>query len=237
MARPTADTILTLPEGGGLQAALATPGTDGPHPAVLLVHEAWGVTGDMRAMASRFADHGYVAAVPDLYSAGARAACLVRVLADYTKGCRGSTLDLLDGARHAVAARDDVDPDRLAVFGVCLGGGFALAFAVDRGLRAAAVNYGKVPTRTSDLDGVCPVVASYGGRDLVYRHNADRLGTHLDALGVTHDIHTYDHAGHAFLSRTPPLVARLPSPMHVGYDEDAAEDTWRRILDFFREHV
>jgi carboxymethylenebutenolidase len=215
----------------------ASPDTAGAHPAVLLVHEAWGVTDDMRAMASRFADHGYVAAVPDLYSAGARAICLTQVLVDYSRGCRGATLDRLDEARQALAARHDVDPDRLAVFGVCMGGGFALAFAVDRGLRAAAVNYGKVPRRADELRGVCPVVAAYGKRDLVYRHHADRLEAHLTQLGVPHDVRTYDTAGHSFLSRTEPLVARLPSPMRVGYDEAAAEHTWRRIFDFFEEHV
>ena len=98
-----------------------------------------------------------------------------------------------------------------------------------------------VPSGRSALDGVCPVVASYGAKDRVAgRAMADRLERHLSALGVPHDIKTYESAGHSFFSKVDGWqgwIARIPTPMRVGYEERAAEDAWRRMLDFFAEHV
>jgi carboxymethylenebutenolidase len=69
---------------------------------------------------------------------------------------------------------------------------------------------------------------------------ARRLESHLAALGVPSDVKTYPHAGHSFFSKVEGWqgwLARMPSPMAVGYDEDAAEDGWQRMLAFFDEHV
>jgi carboxymethylenebutenolidase len=97
-----------------------------------------------------------------------------------------------------------------------------------------------VPSDRSKLDGVCPVVASYGAKDrVVGRDMAERLERHLSALGVPHDVKTYDGAGHRSSreSTAGGWLARVPTPMAVGHDEDAAEDGWRRMLAFFDEHV
>jgi carboxymethylenebutenolidase len=127
------------------------------------------------------------------------------------------------------------------VAGFCQGGGFALVAGAQPGFAAAAVNYGVVPSQRSRLDGVCPVVASYGGSDRVVGAGmARRLERHLQELGVAHDVKTYEHAGHSFFSQVDGWqgwLARVPTPMAVGYDEEAAEDGWRRMLAFFDEHV
>ena len=85
------------------------------------------------------------------------------------------------------------------------------------------------------------MVASYGAKDrLVGRAMAKRLERHLSALGVPHDIKTYEAAGHSFFSRLDGWqgwLARVPTPMAVGYDEAAAEDGWKRMLAFFGEYV
>jgi carboxymethylenebutenolidase len=116
-----------------------------------------------------------------------------------------------------------------------------LIAATKPGFRAAAVNYGDVPKDRAKLDGVCPVVASFGGRDRLFGRNmAERLEAHLSALGVSHDVHTYDEAGHSFFSHHEGWqgwLARLPSPMAVGPDASASDDGWRRMLTFFDEHV
>jgi carboxymethylenebutenolidase len=167
--------------------------------------------------------------------------CLSRVLVDMTSGhVEREVADIL-AARAALAARDAVDAERIAVAGFCQGGGFALIAGTRGEFAAAAVNYGVVPSKRSHLDGLCPVVASYGAKDkIVGRKMAERLESHLVALGVPHDVKTYEHAGHSFFSEVDGWqgwLARLPSPMAVGYDEQTAEEAWRRMLDFFAEHV
>jgi carboxymethylenebutenolidase len=162
-------------------------------------------------------------------------------MTDMVRGAIDREIADILAARTALADRPDVDADRIAVAGFCLGGGFALIAATKPGFRAAAVNYGDVPKDRAKLDGVCPVVASFGSRDRMFGRNmAERLEAHLSALAVSHDIHTYDHAGHSFFSKHDGWqgqLARLPSPMAVGYDASACSDGWQRLLGFFDEHV
>jgi len=208
-----------LSDGRSLDAALAVPDGPGPHPAVLVIHEIFGLNDDMRRIARRFADNGYAALAPSLYSHGAKPVCLARVLRDHQRGCTGPTIDDIDAARRFLAERPGVDRDRTAVIGFCLGGGFALTYGTSGRVRAAAVNYGAVPEQQSALDGVWPVVGSYGGKDTRFLPSAERLERHLTALGVPHDVKVYPDVGHSFLSfdNMPGWMARLPSPMRMGY--------------------
>ena len=229
------------PDGASLSAELFTPGGEGPHPGVVLLHESFGLNDDLRRIAARFADAGYAVLAPDLYSHGRRIVCLSRVMVDMLSGAVAREIADIHATREALAARPEVDSERIAVAGFCQGGGFALIAGAQPGFSAAAVNYGVVPSERSHLDGLCPVVASYGGKDrIVGRGMAERLERHLSALGVPNDVKTYDRAGHSFFSQVDGWqgwLARVPTPMAVGYDAAAAEDGWQRMLSFFDEHV
>jgi carboxymethylenebutenolidase len=228
-------------DGSSLCTELFEPVGDGPHPGVLVLHESFGLNDDIRRIARRFADAGYAALAPDLYSHGSRIACLSRVIVDMLRGSVGREIADIRAARDALAERPGVDSGRIAVAGFCQGGGFALIAGTYPGFSAAAVNYGVVPSERSQLDGLCPVVASYGRKDrLVGAKVAEQLERHLVGLGVPHDVKTYEEAGHSFFSQVDGWqgwLARMPSPMAVGYNEAAAEDGWRRMLGFFDEHV
>jgi carboxymethylenebutenolidase len=232
---------VATPDGASLRAELFLPSGEGPHPGVVVLHESFGLNDDIRRIAGRFAQAGYAALAPDLYSHGTRIVCLSRVMVDMLSGSAAREIGDIHAAREALAAQPQVDSGRIAVAGFCQGGGFALVAGAQPGFSAAAVNYGVVPSERSQLDGLCPVVASYGGRDrVVGRKMAEQLERHLSALGVPHDVKTYDRAGHSFFSRVDGWqgwLARVPTPMAVGYDEQAAEDGWRRMLGFFEEHV
>ena len=232
---------IPLRDGARLHAEYFPAGGEAPGPAVVVLHESFGLNNDIRRIAARFAQEGYAALAPDLYSHGTRLVCLSRVLVDMLSGGLSREIEDIHAARAALAAMEEVDAERIAVAGFCQGGGFALVAATRPGFSAAAVNYGLAPADRSRLDGVCPVVASYGGKDrLVGRAVAERLERHLSALGVPHDVKTYDGAGHSFFSHVDGWqgwLARVPTPMAVGYDEETAEDGWRRMLAFFAEHV
>jgi carboxymethylenebutenolidase len=260
-----ADFAIALADGGTLEAELFLPGSDGRpgeasgqageasgqagevsgqagrHPGVLVLHESFGLNDDMRRIASRFADEGYAVLLPNLFSHGSRIVCLSRVMTDMVRGSIDREIADILAAREALAQREDVDADRIAVAGFCLGGGFALIAATKPGFKAAAVNYGDVPKDRTKLDSVCPVVGSFGSKDRMFGRNmAERLEAHLAALGVEHDIQTYDGVGHSFFSQHEGWqgwLARMPTPMMVAPDADAAEDGWRRMLGFFEEHV
>jgi carboxymethylenebutenolidase len=232
---------IRLADGASLRAEHFPAPGEGPHPGVVVLHESFGLNDDIRRIATRFAEAGYTALAPDLYSHGRRVMCLTRVIVDMLRGATSREIEDIHATRDALAAMPEVDAERIAVAGYCQGGGFALIAATRPGFSAAAVNYGVVPSERSQLDGVCPVVASYGAKDrLVGRGTAERLERHLDALGVVHDVKTYEGVGHSFFSDVggwQGWLARVPTPMAVGYDDGAAEDGWRRILTFFAEQL
>jgi carboxymethylenebutenolidase len=238
-----AELRVPVADGASVHAELFLPssGGAGPWPGVVVLHESFGLNDDIRRIAARFADAGYAAIAPSLYSHGRRIVCLSRVLVDMVRGSFAREIADILAVRDTLAAREDVDAARIAVAGFCQGGGFALIAGSEGGFSAAAVNYGEVPESREPLDGLCPVVASYGGRDRMFgREMAERLEGHMEALGVPRDVKVYDQAGHSFFNQHEGWqgwLARLPTPMSVGYDEAAAEDGWRRMLAFFSEHV
>lgn len=210
-----------------------------PAAAVMVIHEAFGLNDDIVAKCERLASMGYVALAPDLYAGrGPRPFCILKVMRELS-AARGRAFDDLDAARAWLCTLPEVDASRIGVIGFCMGGGFALLYAVRAPLGAAAVFYGAVPKDPEALRGVCPVVASFGGRDAVFRPHAERLQRALAQLGVEHDIKVYPEAGHSFMSKHRGLSARLFAygRMRIGYHPDAAEDSWRRIEAFFAKHL
>lgn len=233
------DVAVASPSGGSLNAALAVPAGSGPHPAVIVIHEIFGLNADIREKARRLAGMGYVAIAPDLLAPlGPKPICMVRAFRDLRAG-KGATFDNLEACREWLAGRADVDASRIGVVGFCLGGGFALLLATRGGLGAAGVFYGDVPQDIARLEGACPVVAGYGGRDRVFRGHAPRLEAHLAELDIPHDVKRYEDAGHSYMSRHRGVAARLNSwgPLKVGFNPAAAEDSWSRISAFFGEHL
>jgi carboxymethylenebutenolidase len=233
------DVAIRLPGGPALPAHLALPETPGPFAGVVVLHESFGLNDDIRRITQRFARAGYAAVAPDLYGAGAKALCVARTILSLGRG-KGYAFDVIEAARDYLGAQPAVARGRVAVAGFCLGGSFALLAAARGGYRAAAVQYGQVPRDEKALEGICPVVAGYGGKDRIFGPQAERLRRHLTVLGVPHDVKTYPDAGHSYMSQHEPTrIVRLGArgPMKVGYVPLAAEDSWRRILAFFGEHV
>ena len=237
----TEDLRIPLPSGGSLAASLALPegATAGSGlPGVVVLHEIWGLNDDMRRISARFADNGYAADAPDLYSDGNKGLCLSRTLLDmtFTKGRR--SMAIIEAVRAWLGDRPEVDGTRIGVIGFCMGGGFALLFGTRGSVGAAGVNYGSVPKDRSRLTGVCPVVASYGAEDRMLGPHAARLEEHLSAMGVPHDVKLYEGAGHSFWSidAAPSWAKKMPA-MGSGYAEEQAEDAWARTLAFFAEHL
>ncbi len=220
-----------------LGAYLATPRGDGPWPGVVVIQDALGLTDDIREQADRLAGAGYLAFAPDLYS-GRGVRCVVATMRASRSG-EGQAYEEIEAARNWLADHSDCT-GRIGIIGFCMGGGFALLCAPREGFDAASVNYGEVPDdATSRLAGACPVVASYGGRDRTLRGRAQQLERALRELNVEHDIHEYPDAGHSFMNRinTGPLLNPIVHFVGFDYQHDSAEDSWRRLLNFFDRHL
>ncbi len=235
--------LVVVPSGSGgsrtLLGVLGVPRGVGPWPAVVMVHEAFGVNDVMRRQVMRLASAGFLVLMPDLFSDGGARRCLTATFRSLLSGQGRAYVDI-EAARRSLLTRDDCT-GRVGVIGFCMGGGFALMTA-SRGFEASSVNYGMLPRDLDEaLVGACPVVGSFGGNDASLRGAAATLNAALERAGVPHDVKEYPSAGHAFLNDEPtgpsllrPVFARI---LGAGPDPVAAADAWARIEAFFAEHL
>ncbi|MET0187896.1 MAG: dienelactone hydrolase family protein [Pseudonocardia sediminis] len=237
----TVESDVSIPSlnGGSLPGFLVRPedtADAAPHPALLMVYEAFGMTAEMRRIARELAAEGYTVLVPDLFARGKiRALCVAATMNAMNTG-KGAALGDLESARRWLVGQPTVDGDRIGTIGFCMGGGFALLLA-DTGLyKVSAPFYGRAPL---PLERACPVVGSYGGRDGFIGNYGDKLDADLTRAGVAHDVKTYPEAGHSFMTRTEGVSGAIASrsPMHAEYHEASATDAMNRVLTFFREHL
>ena len=221
-----------------LRGYLARPQGAGPFPGVVVVHELFGLTDEMRGQADRLAAAGYLAVAPDLFSDGGARRCLVATFRALFSG-RGKAIEDIDAAREFTRAHDECT-GKVGIIGFCMGGGFALVTA-NRGFDVAAPNYG-MPPRDAEtaLAGACPVVASYGGKDVSLRGAAGKIERALETLDIAHDVKEYPSAGHSFLNTEyfgPGPTHAVQRIVNVGPDPQAAPDAWERIETFFARYL
>ena len=220
------------------KAALALPDAGEPSfPGVVVIHDITGFSADLRRHCQRFADAGYVAIAPDLYH-GRSPGCVVKTLSSMRTG-KGFAYEVIDATCKVLAARQDVDANRICVAGFCMGGGFALLAAANQTYAVAAPFYGAVPYKASRLDGLCPTIAQYGAQDTVFLPHAQRLARHLEELGIDHEVHIYDDVGHSFMNQLAGPLARVGryTPIRAYYDANTEAKAWTKLLDFFDRHM
>jgi len=148
---------------GSLPAYLARPKEKGPWPGVVVVHDALGLTTDLRNQADWLARHGYLAVAPNLYHWGRRIRCLIPTMRALATG-KGRSFDDLDATRRWLHTSDDCT-GRIGVIGFCMGGGYALMLAGSGAYQASSVNYGTIGDAEHVLANSCPIIASYGAKD------------------------------------------------------------------------
>lgn len=206
---------------------LALPDGDGPHPGVVVVHEAFGLNDNIRDICRRFADEGYVALGVDLFEGRNRAVCMARMMA----GALAGNLDHkgvseLKIALTRLGERPEVDDNRIGAVGFCLGGTIIMTWAcTDDRLGAVAPFYGVAPRSEEAIRRMCPVVGSWPGGDFTTKA-AQKLDTALFPVGTPRDLKVYPEAKHSFFN-----------DQGRSHNPEAAADSWERVLAFFDEHV
>lgn len=208
-----------LPGGG----YLVFPQGRGPHPGLVVIHEADGLNDHIKDVSRRLADEGYLTLAVDLFAGRNRAICMARYMAGLLGGSVNRYgIDDLKSALTYLAKREEVDPQRMGAIGFCMGGSFAVAWAcTDSRLKAIAPFYAVNPRPLEAVKRLCPVVGSYPANDFTAR-GGRALDAALTEYGIRHDIKVYPNARHSFFN-----------DQGRAYDKDAAEDAWKRVVNFF----
>jgi carboxymethylenebutenolidase len=214
-------------ENRQLEGYLARPDREGPFPAIVVIHEAYGLNENMKEISRRFADQGYVALAVDLFAGRNRAICMFRFMSNLLlNSLQNNTITDLKASLTFLSEQPDVDNARLGAVGYCLGGSFAIAWAcTDDRLKAIAPYYAGNPRPLEAVARLCPVVGSYPDHDFTTKQG-QKLDIELEHYQVPHDIKIYSGAKHSFFNDTL-----------SNYNEAAAKDSWRRVLAFFGEYI
>ena len=228
--------------GSSMDVFFFQPEGSGVHPGIILAQHIpvghTGIENDTFTLrtAERFAANGYVVAVPFIFHWWPKEAA-IEVKRD---GSRDDWMaaDML-AAHEVLAARADVDSERIGVVGHCWGGRISwIAACHIPTLKACAVFYGgriKLVMGEGDTAPIelaanirCPVIGLFGNDDRnPTPEDVDDYSAALTEAEVPHTFHRYDGAGHAFQN----------FPSEERYRETQSEDAWEKVLSFMREEL
>lgn len=208
-------------------AYLVRPAGEGPFPGIVIIHEIFGLTENIKDIAQRFADVGYVALAVDLFTGRNRTVCMFHFMGQMLfTPLNNTSVHALKESLTFLAQQPGVDAEKLGAIGFCMGGGFAIAWAsTDNRLKAIAPYYASNPRPLEAVSRLCPVVGSYPDKDFTTAQG-QKLDVELDRYNVAHDIKTYPGAKHSFFN-----------DKGRNYNEAAAKDSWQRVMAFFQEHI
>lgn len=214
--------------GEDVKAVVYTPEGKGPFPAIIVIHEWWGLNDWVKEQASKLADQGYETFAVDLYRG--KVATTRDQAHELSRTPSSRVMQDLRAAYEYVQSRPEVKKDRIGAIGWCWGGGYSLQLAISEPTLAAdVVNYGDVSAGPEDLKKIhAPILGLFGAKDQgITPDDVHKFGEEMDKLGKKGDITIYPDTGHGF-----------QNPVNgAGYNAKDAADAWQKIIAFFAEHL
>jgi len=207
-----------------VQGILYTPAGHGPFPAIIVIHEWWGLNDWVKDQASKLADQGYVALAIDLYRG--KVATTPDMAHEIMRGVPEDRAKRdLHAAFEFLASQSNVKKDRIGSIGWCMGGGYSLDVALQEpALAADVINYGHLATDPEALKKInAPILGLFGAQDHgITPDDVHKFEAALKQLGKKIDVTIYSDAGHAFENENN----------KDGYRAADAADAWKRTTDF-----
>lgn len=202
--------------------------TEEPLPAVVMIHEWWGLNDNIRAMANRLAAQGYMVLAVDFY--GGEIAenpdeARMRMLKVVQNPARAR-----ENLRQALDILSIAGAPRIASLGWCFGGGWSLnaAMLFPKKLDASVIYYGQVTDDAEKLRSIdVPLLGFFGSEDRgIPVASVNAFERALQRLRKDYEIKIYPGLRHAFAN-----------PTGNNYNAEAAEDAWQRTLNFLAKHL
>lgn len=215
--------------GSAVQGYLAQPEGEGPFPALVLIHEWWGLNDNIRDLAQQYAAAGYVALAVDLYEGGTGATPEeARALAGAVRENTDGAFANLNAALEYLSTQSQVDASRLGSVGWCFGGQWSYNMAKNNlGTKVSVMYYGRF-SADDDLSMMkAQILGHFGEEDRgILVDDVEQFKAKLNTLEGEHAVYIYPNAGHAFANEDS-----------EAYVEEAAAKAWERTLEFLEENL
>jgi carboxymethylenebutenolidase len=201
-------------------------------PAVIMIHEWWGLNEHIKNQADILAKEGYVVLAVDLYG-GEIATDPNRAmeLASSVRNNSASAVDNLQSAVNYIKSLEMVDGSRIASLGWCFGGDWSLQLALNSSenpLAATVIYYGRPVTDTASLSSIdWPILGIFGDQDqAISVESVKQFTSALNASGITNEIYLYEGVGHAFAN-----------PSGDNYAPKETTDAWQKTMAFLKQYL
>ncbi|WP_255430740.1 dienelactone hydrolase family protein [Candidatus Nitrosopumilus sp. SW] len=205
---------------------LAKPAADGQYPAVIMIHEWWGLNDNVKDMAEKLASHGYVVFAVDLYDGK------VATTSDEARQLVGS-FDKQNGIENMNVAtqyiQEQYSPEKIGSIGWCFGGQQSLNLALNNeDMDATVIYYGRLVTEPQTLSSIdWPILGIFAELDQgIPPKQVNEFESALNEVGITNDIHIYPGVDHAFAN-----------PSGERYAPEASMDAWQKTIEFFETNL
>ena len=222
------NTRIPNPNGPEIRAYVARPSKPGPHPAVIMIHEFFGLNEDIIGKAQALADEGYVVVAPDVFRGSTTQQIPRAIFQVITNGAEQVNTDV-DAVMTWLTSQPDVQADRTGIIGFCFGGRTSLLYSLHNNqIAATAVLYGNPVIdveRLKSLPG--PVLGIFGEADQsIPLDSVRKFEAALNEAGVPNEITIYSGQPHAFVTSIEAI--RLGGPQG---------EAWQQILDFLAQSL
>jgi carboxymethylenebutenolidase len=220
---------VTFNSGNDTVKAIAyTPPGKGPFPAIIVIHEWWGLNDWVKEQANKLAEQGYLALAVDFYRG--KVATTRDEAHELSRAPADRVMRDSQAAFVYLQSRSDVKKDRIGAIGWCWGGGYSLQLAIaEPRLAADVINYGDVSPSPDELKKLnAPILGIFGALDRgITPEDVNKFRDELKQQGKKADITIYPNAGHGF-----------QNPVNgAGYKAEDAADAWSKILMFFARNL
>jgi carboxymethylenebutenolidase len=216
-----------------IRAWLVYPQRKDKAPVVVVIHEIYGLTPWVRAVADQLAEAGYIAIAPDLLTMKGLPNATDSVPSDLaTAAIRTLAADDVQRYLDASASYAMALPSaqkKYGIVGFCWGGGASFQHAVHSpSLSASVVYYGISPATESLASVKAPVLGLYGGSDARVGATVPPADSAMKALGKTFTHYSYEGAAHGFLRQ---------QSGQAGANLTATQQAWPATIAWFRRYL
>ena len=204
-------------------AYVAKPDGEGPFPAVIMIHEFFGLNESIIGKTEGLTEDGYYVIAPDTFR-GSTTSWIPRAIYQVISTPQERVNADLDSVYAWLASQPEVDTNRIAIVGFCYGGRASLLYSLHNNkLAATVVFYGSPETDPEVLKSLPgPLLGIFGGADVsISQEDIKAFEDGLQAAGVPHEITVYEGQPHAF-------VTDIESIRTGGVQGQA----WAQMLDF-----